>query len=232
MAVENLVPIVPLLLLLTATRAQYVRQILIRPTVDQNSVRASVQTLAGPTKGVRRAGYKNAFGGSARFRNPTGIAADGNTIFVADTHNHVIRTVKGGSTSTFAGSGEPGFADGIGGDAQFYNPSAVAIGPNGEVYVADTGNHAVRRITPDATVATLFAGRSYAIAEARSGQPPLGFWNPQVGSGHHARTAAPALPRRPAPRPLAITRTCAHTARTSCAPAARAAPHLPHHPRI
>ena len=103
------------------------------------------------------------------------------TVYVADVRNHVIRRVYwSGWAETLAGSaGKPGLVDGEQSAARFYNPSAVAVGPEGEVYVADSGNHAVRRVSPAGVVTTLFAGRSYVTAEMRMGaKAPLGLWNP------------------------------------------------------
>jgi hypothetical protein len=99
----------------------------------------------------------------ARFRDPFGVAAaaDG-TIYVTDAHR-VRRIAPGGAVSTLAGSGEPGFADGPGAAARFDTPSALAIDAGGTLYVADTGNHAIRRVTPDGRVATI----------AGSGEPGL-----------------------------------------------------------
>src|SRR5690606_28085367 len=56
-----------------------------------------------------------------------------------------------------AGSGKPGYADGIGAMASFDTPSAIAVTTNGTLYVADTGNNAVRRIDVDGTVTTIAA---------------------------------------------------------------------------
>src|SRR5215207_4900102 len=60
---------------------------------------------------------------------------------------------------TWAGSPAPGFADGVGFTARFNGPRDVAVDDDGIVFVADTGNHVIRRIAPDGTVTT-FAGAS------------------------------------------------------------------------
>ena len=86
-------------------------------------------------------------GHSARFDRPTGIALDvQSNLYVADTGNNRIRTVlPGGQTSTLAG-GEAGYADGPVLQARFNAPCGVCVAPDGAVYVADTGNHCIRRI--------------------------------------------------------------------------------------
>lgn len=90
--------------------------------------------------------------------NPQGIALgpDG-SLFVADTYNHVVRRVSpGGKLATFAGS-EPGLA-GDGGPAtraQMSLPNAVAVAPDGSVYISDSGNNRIRWVKPDGTIETV-----------------------------------------------------------------------------
>jgi DNA-binding beta-propeller fold protein YncE len=68
-------------------------------------------------------------------------------IYVADGANHRVRLISpAGEVSTLAGSGEPGNADGPAGEAQFRVPEGVAVDPDGNVVVADTGNNRIRRI--------------------------------------------------------------------------------------
>jgi sugar lactone lactonase YvrE len=103
-------------------------------------------------------GAANGAAGVSRFLTPQGMAfdRDGN-LYVADTGNHTIRKISpGGTTSTFAGlSGAPGAADGTGTDAQFDNPSGVAVDGAGNVFVADTGNQLIRKISPAGAVVTV-----------------------------------------------------------------------------
>lgn len=96
---------------------------------------------------------------AAVFHQPKGLAADkdGN-VYVADMENHAVRKIgKDGSVTTLAGSGVLGNQDGKGKDAAFYMPQDVAVAADGTVYVADTLNHAIRKITADGTVTTLNA---------------------------------------------------------------------------
>ena len=98
----------------------------------------------------------------AQFRNPWGVAVDGNgTVYVADTSSSTIRKITpAGVVSTFAGlAGHPGSSDGPGSQARFSNPHGVAADNAGNLYVADTGNNTIRKITPDGMVGTL-AGRA------------------------------------------------------------------------
>lgn len=122
----------------------------------------NVRTLAG-SAGV--AGADNGPGDDAHFRNPWSVAADvfGN-VFVADKDNNTIRQITpGGLVSTFAGmAGIAGSADGQGKYASFNAPHGVAVGSDGFLYVADTGNHIVRKISPAGLVTNLagLAGHS------------------------------------------------------------------------
>jgi len=95
----------------------------------------------------------------ALFWNPAGLAADkdGN-VYVADANNHAIRKISpSGEVTTLAGSGVLGHRDGPGGEALFHSPMDVAVDDEGNVYVADTLNHAIRKITPQGGVTTLNA---------------------------------------------------------------------------
>ncbi|RZA37328.1 MAG: gluconolaconase [Lysobacteraceae bacterium] len=93
----------------------------------------------------------------ARFDDPFGLAVDrhGN-VFVADAgdNNRIRRIGTDGQVGTLAGAGE-GFVDGSGVQAKFDTPSGLAIDAEGNLYVADTGNHAIRRVTPMGEVTTL-----------------------------------------------------------------------------
>lgn len=95
--------------------------------------------------------------GNAAFNGPVGldVAADGRVI-VADTYNDRIRAIApDGTVTTIAGSGMPGWADGPSDVAQFDTPCGVAVDAAGNIYVADTGNDAVRRISPSGHVSTV-----------------------------------------------------------------------------
>lgn len=114
------------------------------------------------------AAFQDGRGTVARFNAPTGIAADpGGAYFsyVADTGNNAIRKVwwgnSGWTVSTVAGGGplQPGSTDAVGASARFKGPRGVALDGSGTLYVADTGNHTIRRITSSGTVTTL-AGKA------------------------------------------------------------------------
>ena len=116
-----------------------------------------VTTSAGA---AGEAGGADGAGTSARFYEPAGLARDASgNILIADSLNHVIRKITAaGQVSTLAGlAGEEGSADGQGAAARFSFPTGVALDASGTVFVADSGNHTIRRITPTGGVST-FAG--------------------------------------------------------------------------
>ncbi|HXB44560.1 MAG TPA: NHL repeat-containing protein [Puia sp.] len=112
-----------------------------------------VSTIAG--SGIE--GFLDGDASVAQFDEPSSVAVDldGN-IYVADLVNNRIRKISvTGMVSTFAGNGTPGFGDGPGSNAEFNGPSSIVIDHLGNIYVADTGNNRIRKITPDGLVSTI-----------------------------------------------------------------------------
>ncbi len=113
--------------------------------------RAYVSTVAGDGSPVFRDGKQSGFS------DPFGVAVvkDG-TIYVADAgeSNRIRKISPDGSVTTLAG-GREGFADGVGAAASFNTPSALVLGPDGNLYVADTANNRIRKITPEGQVSTV-----------------------------------------------------------------------------
>ena len=100
----------------------------------------------------------------ARFNHPTGVAVDASgTVYVMDSGNSLLRKIENGVVSTVAGKLRvAGSANGTGADAQFgrwVNPNGIALGPDGNIYVADAGNSTIRKVTPQGVVTTI-AGRA------------------------------------------------------------------------
>lgn len=113
----------------------------------------SVSTIAGSGA----AGFKDGPAGEAEFDGPIAVAVDreGN-IFVADAYNDSIRKISAdGDVTTLAGGGSPGYANGAGASAMFDTPCGVAADKEGNLFVADTGNRAIRKITPAGEVSTI-----------------------------------------------------------------------------
>ncbi|CAM2968117.1 Por secretion system C-terminal sorting domain-containing protein [Flavobacterium succinicans] len=96
-----------------------------------------VTTLAGDDTGT-----------AAHFKSPNGVAVDNaGNVYVADTGNNRIQKISANGVVTTLAGGSQGFADGTGTAARFSNPSGVAIASDGTIFVADTGNNRIRKIT-------------------------------------------------------------------------------------
>ncbi|GAC1313818.1 MAG: hypothetical protein NVSMB24_37610 [Mucilaginibacter sp.] len=105
-----------------------------------------VTTLAGSGS----AGSANGTGTAASFNGPAGIAVDAiGNVYVGDSNNNLVRKItKDGVVTTLAGSGTAGKANGPLSSATFNGPQGIAVDTYGRLYVADTGNSLIRRITP------------------------------------------------------------------------------------
>ena len=111
-------------------------------------------TLAGSAA----SGITDGTGSAARFYHPQGVAVDGSgNLYVADTSNHTVRKITaGGVVTTLAGSpGNSGTVDGTGSAARFNSPYGVAVDGSGNLYIADTNNCTIRKITAGGVVTTL-----------------------------------------------------------------------------
>ncbi len=127
----------------------------------------SVTTLAGNNT----SGYINGNGTNSVFYFPDGLAIDpsGDNMYIADHTNNCIRklVIQGSNdASTFAGAsvadnGAGGFTDGIGTSARFGGPSGLAIDTDGNLYVADTENGLIRKITPAGVVTTVAGNHDF-----------------------------------------------------------------------
>ncbi|MCW1984204.1 sugar lactone lactonase YvrE [Xanthomonas arboricola] len=135
---------------------------------------AQLQWVAG--NGVR--GGQDGRAADAQFADPYGLAIDAHgALYIADggDNNRIRAMLPNGNVQTLAG-GREGFADGIGAAAAFNTPSGIAFDMAGNLYIADTGNHAIRKRTPQGVVTTLAgdgsAGfRDGAAAQARFNGP-------------------------------------------------------------
>ncbi|MBI5559845.1 MAG: SMP-30/gluconolactonase/LRE family protein [Deltaproteobacteria bacterium] len=136
----------------------------------------AVTTVAGSAV----AGLRDGPSAEAMFGYPTGIAVDGRgVLYVADRRAHAIRkiipTPDGGRVVTVAGGRGAGYADGKGAGSLFREPVSLAVTPGGVLYVADSGNNAIRKITPDSTVTTI-AGASMPGYRDGSGKEAFFSW--------------------------------------------------------
>lgn len=158
--------------------------------IDGNDI---ITTFAGGEKG-----YVDGVGDAARFMWPTGtnsfpggkldVSADGEALFVADTEGNRIRKVDIATrmVTTIGGTGTAGYSgdDGAALEAQFNQPTDVACAPNGDIFIADSHNHVIRKIDVNGIVSTVagtgVAGHSPDATAATSAQlkSPSGvYWD-------------------------------------------------------
>lgn len=119
--------------------------------------RGLVSTRAGGRKGYSGDGGDAL---AAELYEPTGVSVgrDGRTVYIADSLNHVVRAIdERGEIRTFAGNGNAGWS-GDGGpavDAELFEPQAVVEAADGTIYIADSGNHVIRRVSPEGDIETI-----------------------------------------------------------------------------
>ena len=122
-------------------------------TIRKVTPAGEVTTFAGSGS----SGSDDGTGTAASFNNPTGVAVDGDgNLYVADTYNSTIRKITpAGEVTTLAGSaGSRGSDDGTGTAARFTEPQGVVFGGDGNLYVLDSANHTIRKVTPAGEVTT------------------------------------------------------------------------------
>src|SRR5262249_32257173 len=136
---------------------------------------AQVTIIAGV---YGQGGIADGAGPDARFSFIEGLAADSvGNLYVMDAGNSNVRKITpDGQVSTFAGAtGESGSTDGLGTAAKFNGPSAIAVDAADNVYVVDTYNYTIRKITPDGQVTTIagLLGQN-GVVDGPVGQAQLG----------------------------------------------------------
>ena len=151
---------------------------------SQLNIAGTVTTFAGPNNAACIAnggscpiGSIDAIGTAARFRGPWGITTDGLNLFVADNNGNTIRkiVIATGQVTTLVGTATTigGFNDGIGAAAQFNLPTgATTDGTN--LFIADSGNHTIRKVVISTGQVTTFAGPDNATCQANAAVCPSG----------------------------------------------------------
>jgi len=121
----------------------------------------TVSVFAGSLANV---GSNDGQGTAAKFNSPWGLAIDSaQNLYVSDKYNSNIRKITpAGLVSTLAGpsDGSTGTSDGTGAAARFTYPTGLAVDANGNVFVADTSNNMIRKITPQGVVTTIAGAAS------------------------------------------------------------------------
>ena len=144
------------------------------------SVGGAVTLLAGTSNA---SGFVDGVGAAARFTRPAGLYNDGaGSLYVADGGNYALRKIAlaTGTVSTFAGASSIGSSDGVGAAAHFWAPQGMVADASGSLYVADTNNDTIRKVTlADGTVSTIAGSAGQvgssdgagAATDARFNQP-------------------------------------------------------------
>jgi sugar lactone lactonase YvrE len=137
---------------------------------DYRIMKVNSQNALNVLAGGVTAGAQDGNGASAGFGVLAGMVVDGaGNLFVVDSGNHAIRKISPvGVVTTVAGTlGQSGNVDGMGVAARFNSPKGIAIDTRGNLFVADTGNHEIRKITPNGQVSTVVgaAGRFGTLAQ-------------------------------------------------------------------
>jgi len=181
-------------------------------TIRKITAAGTVTTLAGE---AGMAGSADGLGSAARFNFPYGVAVDSaENVYVADLFNNAIRKVTPtGVVTTLAGqlTYHGGSGDGAGNSAQFCNPCGLAVDSADNIYVADTGNHTIRRVSPEGSVATLAGlagqgGKADGTGSASRFRHPISIALDQAGNVYVADLGNAAIrkgfPAAPAPAPI------------------------------
>ncbi len=126
-----------------------------RPFAQPLTFVDSVATFAGN----HTQGYVDGPASSAEFSTMAGhhYSAANGSYYIVDTPNHAVRSLAGSTVATFAGNGSPGLVNGYRTSAQFNFPTTATWDSSGNMFVADSGNHAIRKIDTSGNVTT-FAG--------------------------------------------------------------------------
>jgi hypothetical protein len=140
--------------------------------VSDNTLLVTVSTFAGDGN----QDFKDCtVGTGASFNFPKGLATDGKFLFAADSQNHAIRqiAIATGEVTTVAGDNSAGYEDGVCAAARFAYPGGVTTDGKGNLYVADTNNHLIRRIVPDPCAVTTVAGDNASARDSWINNTPL-----------------------------------------------------------
>jgi serine/threonine-protein kinase len=144
-----------------------------------NMTTGMVSTYAGV---AGKSGHSDGALSSATFTSPCGMAIDASgNLFIVDVSSNCVRkiNVSTGTVSTFAGSGAPGFVNGISSAATFNAPTSCAFDSQGNLYICDTNNHAIREITTAGNVITVAGtgaeGRQDGAALSATFEYPTGI---------------------------------------------------------
>jgi sugar lactone lactonase YvrE len=160
-------------------------------------LKTSPEVYAGKSQ---QAGLKNDIRKESLFRNPAYLAINQAeaSLYVSDGANHVIRKVQAGpagKVETFGGIGTAGSTDGPRQQATFNNPQGVALDYQGNLWIADTGNHTIRRISRATGMVETIAGKA-GISGFADGRKDQAKFSTPVGIAIESETTAQQLERQ------------------------------------
>ncbi|HVF22102.1 MAG TPA: hypothetical protein VM941_03465 [Pyrinomonadaceae bacterium] len=161
--------LIAILLVVGGVSAFLVFRLTLKPTPTPVGWRAHVSTLAGDGLPRARDSQQPL---QAGFSDPFGIAvANDGTIYISDggEGNRLLAITPEGTLNILAGAAE-GFVDDNGGSAAFNTPSGLAIDRDGNLYVADTGNNRIRKVSPEGHVQTIAGDGTAGYADGPARQ--------------------------------------------------------------
>lgn len=135
-------------------------------------VRDAEGTYRVPAGTEDSSGYKNGAARKALFNSPWDAVFYKSGWLISDSENHALRFYRSGKVTTVAGTGKAGYKNATGQDAQFNRPTGMAVGENGEVYISDTGNACVRKLS-GGKVTTLI--KAFSLNDGREPAEPCGL---------------------------------------------------------
>lgn len=146
---------------------------------SNHKIRKIENQIVSTIAGTGAIGSADGVGSLATFKYPDGAIVDSNgNIFITDQSNHKIRRIDvAGNVTTIAGTGAAGYLDGTGITTKFYYPASMAIDEQDNLFIADYGNHCVRKITPLGVVST-YAGIGGTAGNLDGNQSSATFRNP------------------------------------------------------
>jgi streptogramin lyase len=136
---------------------------------NSTSIRANIvlALVISTFAGNGYAGRGDSTGIQSSFYKPQGMVSDSfGNVYVADTENNLIRKISPlGVVTTYAGNGVANYVEGAASSASFNSPQGIVVDSLGNIYVADTGNNVIRKITPGGQVSTIAGSGSAAFAD-------------------------------------------------------------------
>ena len=151
--------------------------VLVADRSNQRIRRISGKNVVSTYAGSGVAGYLDGALADAKFNNPSGLAVDGKgQVVVSDTSNYRIRLITtAGKVTTLAGAGSAGFVDGPASSARFNNSQGVDFDATGDVYVADSSNHRLRKISQAGTVTTVVGASNASVVFGPASSAAVGY---------------------------------------------------------